>query len=147
MGAGLSTSAGLRCAMLQVDIRRLNGSSPLYAYIQGWGLSCRCMWRLPLTGQPTRFTGVTKVPRERQGVRGTGCRRLFWIVAGATNCSLQRRISTSPQTSFRERHDAGWNEAQVIDAFYAAGGGVVATGLLTLAWCRYRGRTLMTSRC
>lgn len=118
----------------------LNTASPLYAYIQNGGTYHVPVYvEIAIDGSTYSrvFTGVTKVPRET-GRSWNGIPTVVFDCRGRDELLLQRRISTS-QTSFRERHEAGWNEAQVIDAFAAAGGvsggdRIIDAGMVSIPW-------------
>lgn len=118
----------------------LNTSSPLYAYTQNGGTyHVPAYVEIAIDGSAyTRvFTGVTKIPNET-GKSWGGIQTVVFDCRGRDELLLQRRISTS-QASFRTRHEAGWNEAQIIDAFAAAGGvsggdRIIDAGMVSIPW-------------
>lgn len=116
----------------------LNTGGALYAYVQNGGA-----WHVPVRVECTIdgstytrvFSGVTKIPRET-GRRWNGIPTVEFECRSVDELLLQRRMSTS-QSGFVARHQQGFTEAQIIDAFLTAAGvtgQAIDPGMITIPW-------------
>lgn len=116
----------------------LNTAGPLYGSLQHGGA-----YHVPVRVDATIdgstytriFTGVTKIPQET-GRRWNGVPTVAFECRSLDELILQRRMSTS-QSGLVTRHESGFTEAQIIDAFLTAAGVTgqqIDPGLIPIPW-------------
>ncbi len=147
MGAGLMTATGI-VSQMSVTLRNASGRySPqrtdgaLYAFIaNGGGYHAPCYLEITIDGGSTYdrvFTGVLKLPQESTLSSKQGPTVTF-DARSMEERYLQQRISVL-QATFAAQHDAGYTEADYIEAWLDAAGVAAAdmtldAGLFVVPW-------------